>query len=87
MATPCCLEIRNDSKERFRLRGCQGRGRLVHDQDANVMRKRLRDLDDLLLTHAQIPHQGGGIQRLFESIKQFTRHLLLLSDAGRPRPV
>ena len=52
------FQVRDNPKERFRLGGCQGGGRLVHDQDANIMRKCFGDLDDLLLTNAKVSDQG-----------------------------
>ena len=34
-----------------------GRGRFVHQEDARLQRKRLRDLDQLHLRHAQVHHR------------------------------
>jgi hypothetical protein len=78
------FEVGDDSKERFSLGGCQGRGWLVHDQDANIMGKRFRDFDDLLLANAKVSHQGGGVQRLFEAVQQFAGNLFLLPMLDDP---
>ena len=42
------------------------------------MRKRFGDLNDLLLANAKVSNQGGGIQRLFESVQQLPGNLFLL---------
>ncbi|CCE05180.1 hypothetical protein BRAS3843_1310047 [Bradyrhizobium sp. STM 3843] len=53
-------ELAYDLEQRVAFRGGQGRGRLVHDQNAGIERQRLGDLDELLLADAQAGNPGFG---------------------------
>ena len=53
IAQSCCLQLLDDREEFVDLVRGQRRGRLVHDDDARVMRQRARDLDQMLLRDAE----------------------------------
>ena len=79
------LEVADDLEQHLDLGGAEGRGRLVHDQDARLDRQRAGDLDDLLLAEAQVLDRRHGVDVLFQ-----LRHeggglarLLGVVDAGR----
>ena len=65
------LEVMDDLEQHFDFRSGQRRSRLVHDQDACIDGQRTRDLDDLLLTEAQVLDLGQRIDVLFQFFKQF----------------
>ena len=48
------LEVTDHPEQDFHLGRRQGRCRLVEDQDAGILDQRLGDLNDLLLSDAQI---------------------------------
>src|SRR5438105_9348474 len=73
------LEILNDPEQGFGFCSRQGRGWLIHDENTHVMRQGPGYLDNLLLSHAQVPHKGRGLQRLFKTRKQLTSDSLLFS--------
>ena len=79
------LEVRDDPEQHLDLRGAQGRGRLVHDQDAGILGHRLGDLDELLLADPQILHHGAGIDAGLQALHQGAGlpFLLLVVDAAR----
>ena len=54
-------ELADDPEELLDLFCCQGRSRLIHDQDLRVDRKCLRDLDHLLLGYRKI---ADGLSRI-----------------------
>ena len=64
------LEVGDDTEEDFDLGGAQGRGRLVHDQDAGVLRHRLGDLDELLLADAQLLDRRARIDARLQALQQ-----------------
>ncbi len=57
MATPSLLEPADHLEQPLGLAIGQRRGRLVHHQDARVLRQRLGDLDDLLVGDAELVHE------------------------------
>ena len=62
MATPVAGELADDLEQPLAFGRRQGRGRLVHDQDAGLERQRLGDLDQLLLADPQGADAGVGVE-------------------------
>ncbi len=55
---PLRRQLAHDPEQHIHLLRAQGGRRFVHDQDFQVLLNQIpRDLDDLLLPHAQVPHQ------------------------------
>ena len=61
------FQFADNAEQHFDFGIAQRRSRLVHDQDADVLRQRFGDLDDLLLADAQIADRGFGIDVLFQA--------------------
>ena len=58
-------------------KGAQCRSRLVHDQNAGILCQRFGNLDNLLLTDAQIAHQIIGLDRLAQALQECAGALAL----------
>ena len=64
---PARLQVA-DQPEQHPDFGCaQGGGGFVHDEDADVLRNRLGDLDDLLVAQRQRAHQNARIDGLLQA--------------------
>ena len=60
------LQLVDHAEEHFNLGVAQGRGWLIHDQDANILRQRPGNFDDLLLADAQVADRGIRLDILFQ---------------------
>ncbi len=80
------LQLGDHPEQDLDLCGAEGRGRLVHDQDAGVLRQRLGDLDDLLLADAQVADLGARVDVVLQPAQQLRRPAVLAAmvDAAQP---
>src|SRR5699024_2007397 len=83
---PARLEVGDDVEEDLDLAGGQGRGRLVHDQYAGPDGQRPGDLDDLLLSDAQVAHRRGGVHVEPHLLQQGRRLPVLLGVVDTAGP-
>src|SRR6516164_2526633 len=81
---PVRFEVPDNPAQCFGFCRCQSRGGLIHDEDAHILGQSFGYLNDLLLSHAQIPHQSGRFQRLLKTGKQLTSDFLLCSMLDDP---
>ena len=81
------LQIADHLEQHRHLRRRQGRGGLVHDQDARIDRQGPRDLDQLLLAQPQVLDARQRVNVLFQLLHQRAGLALLLGivDARRAR--
>ena len=69
------LQLLDDAEEIADLVSRQCGGRLVHDDDARVMRERAGDFDQMLLRHAeQFLSKAPASKSASRRFKQFARH-------------
>ena len=61
--TPCALQLEEEVEERLAVVLLQRRGRLVEDQEADVLGERLGDLHELLLADAERAHRASSAPR------------------------
>ena len=74
------LQVADDLEEHLDLGGGEGRGGLVHDEDAAVDRQRAGDLDDLLLAEAELLDRGARVDVLLELGHERAGLALLLGE-------
>ena len=67
------LQLLDDEEEIADLARRQRGGRLVHDDDVRVMRKRAGDFDQMLLRHAEILEQGAGVEVGVQALQHMAR--------------
>ncbi len=68
-------QFADDGKQPLGIAVCKNRSRLVEDDDARVVGKRLGDLDDLLVGDRKPPGLNGGVDREAETAEDFARRL------------
>ena len=86
MATPLRLQRSDALEQPLDLAIGQRRRRLVHDEDARVLRQRLGNLDHLLLRDAELVHERAGIEVEAERVEQPPRvgvHAPMIDGAGK----
>ena len=78
------FQLLDDDEEIADLARRQRGGRLVHDDDARVMRQRAGDLDQMLLRDAEGPQQRAGVEIGLEAFEQVARANLHLAPVDAP---
>ena len=78
---PCVLKLEQQVEQGVAVGLVQARGRLVEDQQLDLLRQRLGDLDQLLLADADV---GDQRVRRFSSRPTFCSSSRVAAEGGRP---
>ena len=87
IATPFRFSARMQIRRAARFSIREGGRRLVHHQNPGVLRQRLRDLDHLLLRHAELVRRRARVDIETEAVEEVTRvgvHLPVADRSGNP---
>ena len=80
-------QVAHDTEEHVDLVVGQGRGRLVHDQDAHLLQQHARDLDELLLADGQVTDEEVRVDVLTEPAEHLLRAYPLSGVVDEPSAV